>query len=853
MKLQPNTLYADRYLLVQKLGSGGFSEVWLAEDTKGNNIRVALKVFAPGNGLDSNGLKVFADEYSLVFQLNHPNLLKPTHFDTWNDQPYLVMQFMEKGSCTRMVGEFTEAELARFMFQMADALHYLHDQEPPIVHQDIKPDNVLMDQRGNYLLTDFGISTRIRKTLTKSMGNQTVSSGTTAYMAPERFSRRLEERAPIPANDIFSLGITLFELLTDELPFGEQGGLVAAGGLEPAELPEQFDQGLQELIAACLEKNTMNRPTAEELAQAAKTFMEQGQWLPPARLKEPANDPLAMDDPADRKKAASRERKTAVIPDTQHADPKQTRMAGAGTPPYGATKLVQQQPARGEKGTVIYGQQGENPEGPGKKKKRTLFIAGTAALAVVVILAVIFWDTLTGSGQQKANFYRQISFDSRGEFFGRYPLQDQDSAIVNCYHFRYDEKGHISGWTYQKGGKPAFEPYFGVASVEIMRGEKSARYVFQDIYGNPMSTNKGVFQWEYLYDEKGNPIRENLLDKNGNLMLNSEGIAWYTLELENDGKILKAKYHDLSGNVTSSKDSISGYRATYNEQGYLAEVRYLGRDGHPVPLQGGGHFGTKWEYDEFGNIIREVYCDANGNPMLLKNHEISAIEITYDLNGNRTGMAYKDSDGRLTVHKNERCAVYSYEYDSAGNLLQVAYRGADDLPLKLDSIVYPMLRYAYDTWGNAIETYYTDLAGNRVMHPGGLTYAVLKKQYDDRRNVIAEQYYGTDEKPALQYGYFFTARYSYDAAGRKIEESWYAADGQAVIDPFYGWAIRRHRYNEKGQRVESTGYDTKGAVAEGLYGYAIERPEYTFDGKWAKSKYYDRNDKFLREYVNTIR
>ena len=358
MRLQPNILYADRYLLVQKLGSGGFSEVWLSEDTRGNNIRVALKIFAPGNGLDSNGLKVFADEYSLVFQLNHTNLLKPTHFDVWNDQPYLVLQFMEKGSCTGLTGEFSEAELARFMYQMADALQYLHDQEPPIIHQDIKPDNVLMDQRGNYLLTDFGISTRIRKTLTKSMGNQTMSSGTTAYMAPERFSRRLEDRAPVAENDIFSLGVTMFEMLTDELPYGEQGGLVAAGGLEPAELPERYDPVLRDLMAACLNSDPGQRPTAQELAQAARSFLDHGKWVLPVRLSDPAAQNQFAEPPADeRKKGASPERKTAVIPQGQAPSPAAAGSGKVYDAPFGATQVVRSPAGTGAKGTAIFGQQ----------------------------------------------------------------------------------------------------------------------------------------------------------------------------------------------------------------------------------------------------------------------------------------------------------------------------------------------------------------------------------------------------------------------------------------------------------------------------------------------------------------
>ena len=77
MNLHPQQIFATRYNLVKKLGAGGFSEVWLAEDTKAANMQVALKIFAASSGLDSDGLKTFSNEYKLVFDLNHSHLLRP--------------------------------------------------------------------------------------------------------------------------------------------------------------------------------------------------------------------------------------------------------------------------------------------------------------------------------------------------------------------------------------------------------------------------------------------------------------------------------------------------------------------------------------------------------------------------------------------------------------------------------------------------------------------------------------------------------------------------------------------------------------------------------------------------------
>lgn len=287
--LEPNTLFDLRYRLILKLGSGGYSDVWLAEDTKSGNMQVAIKVYAPGTGVDQSGLELFSKEYSIVFNLNHTHLLKPTYFDDFEGMPYLVMQYMSAGNAQSRCGMMNEIDLAHFILQIGGALAYLHSQNPPLVHQDIKPNNILIDANGNMLLSDFGISTRIRKTLTRSMGNHSQSNGTTAYMAPERFSKKLDERAPIMANDIFSFGVTLFEMLTDELPFGELGGMVANTGNEAAELPERFSLELRLIIAACLAKDPWQRPTATELNAAASAFINHGKWQLPERSSSKTN------------------------------------------------------------------------------------------------------------------------------------------------------------------------------------------------------------------------------------------------------------------------------------------------------------------------------------------------------------------------------------------------------------------------------------------------------------------------------------------------------------------------------------------------------------------------------------
>ncbi|MCX6278422.1 MAG: serine/threonine-protein kinase [Bacteroidetes bacterium] len=259
--LNEKEIFANRYLLKKLIGVGGYSQVWLATDSKAGNMEVAIKIYAPEKGLDSDGIETFGKEFTLVFNLNHAHLLRPMHYDVSNGSPYLVMQYCPNGSLFRRIGEFSEKELARFMLQSASALNYLHSHDPPIIHQDIKPDNFLIDGSGNYLLADFGISSKIRRTLTKSMGSQ-ASRGTLAYMPPEKFS---VDKQIIKAGDIFSLGVTMFELLTGDLPFGDNGELTLKAGAEVPNLPGNFSPELNRLLRNCMSKEPWERPTAEQL------------------------------------------------------------------------------------------------------------------------------------------------------------------------------------------------------------------------------------------------------------------------------------------------------------------------------------------------------------------------------------------------------------------------------------------------------------------------------------------------------------------------------------------------------------------------------------------------------------
>lgn len=272
--LEQNQIFANRYRLIKRLGSGAFSEVWKAEDTKAGNLTVAIKIYAPDKGMDEDGIAIFSQEFLLVFNVSHQNLLKPTYFDECNGSPFLVLPFCENGSAMKLIGATpSEREVVHLLHDVAAGLEYLHRQNPPIIHQDVKPDNILIDSNGDYKLTDFGISMHIRSTLRRSVGKE--SAGTMAYMAPERFERN---PAPIKASDIWSLGATVYEIINADAPFGELGGVSLKSGAEIPEVKGNYSPELKQLVENCLAKDPWNRPTAEEIRKKTELYLATERW-----------------------------------------------------------------------------------------------------------------------------------------------------------------------------------------------------------------------------------------------------------------------------------------------------------------------------------------------------------------------------------------------------------------------------------------------------------------------------------------------------------------------------------------------------------------------------------------------
>ena len=226
---------------------------------------VAIKIYRPKNALDIDGEQRFREEFKIVYECRHENLLQPTSFSVFEGVPYLVLPYCKYGSSEQLIGKpLTSDEIWKFVLDVSSGLYRLHTNDPSIIHQDIKPANILIDNNRDYAITDFGISSKYNGTTEQGYGEE--NNGTTAYMAPERFQESAE---PTCQSDIWAFGATLYEILTGEVPFGEEGGRYQQ---ENNDLPSPINHvssDIRRLINDCMALEPEKRPSAYQIRRAA--------------------------------------------------------------------------------------------------------------------------------------------------------------------------------------------------------------------------------------------------------------------------------------------------------------------------------------------------------------------------------------------------------------------------------------------------------------------------------------------------------------------------------------------------------------------------------------------------------
>ncbi len=267
--LAQGTLLRNRYRILQPIGQGGMGSVYLAEDNRLEGRRCAVKAVRIDAGADPatvNELQhQFSREASILARLDHPKLPKVSDYFTEEGLDYLVMDYVLGKDLKQLMDEarrndrfLPEGDVMGWARQLCDALQYMHTQDPPVLHRDIKPSNIKLTPSGFIKLVDFGLVKLLSKddsqTITVLQGR-----GTAAYTPLEQYGE--DDSHTDLRSDIYSLGATLYHLLTNQSPAeAKQRFLKPQSLVRPRSLNAAISEPLERAILTAIEMHPDDRP-----------------------------------------------------------------------------------------------------------------------------------------------------------------------------------------------------------------------------------------------------------------------------------------------------------------------------------------------------------------------------------------------------------------------------------------------------------------------------------------------------------------------------------------------------------------------------------------------------------------
>lgn len=824
MALSKGFLFHNRYVLEESLGVGASAEVWKARDAKANNLVVALKIFTEGNVLDSRDLMDFQREFTTVYNIKHSNLLPPTGYDICDGRPYLIMQYCENGSCSCMLGRADEKDIIKFLHDVAAGLECLHDHN--IIHLDIKPDNILLDDSLNFQVTDFGISVSERG---NGQGSEGMSGGTRAYMSPERF-----EGNTTRACDIWALGATAVELLTGNAPYGEHGGLLQAQGEPLPELPD-LQPEVKSIILSCLTADPYKRIKANELRQKIELYWETKSWTQHSNRNLIAYGMAAV---------------ASVIV-----------CIGIFLWDYNRTKVRYYKDY-----TEYWGV----PKGFGwlsiadvhhkEYSYRMEYSQGKLRRSALVNSAgkvVRHSDTEYGSRYPEVRFF----YTDDGKLDYKEAYNEHGDML---YKMDYDEK--LKTMTFRQSDEFGTEMFLSSEINNLYRNQSSsslfdeksniARYLLtfddnglliEQKYAGLMnvqaSDENGIYGMRYAYDSKDRLTRISYLGADGSLKGDSHGMATRVYAYDDDNNWISVTYLNAEGEASHDGQNCSIVKLSYDKYGNRSTESYFDFDNKPSVRADEAFSSCIYKYDTKGNNVLRTYLDVNGNQCYV-NSGFAAICMSYNENGFLTREELLDTKGKLIYSSEQGYAFVDIERDDSGRMLCISSydeAGKSDLIDRAEG--YSRCKYAYDSRGNIVKELYFEGDGKAAVQRG--PYCGVAYEFDNQGRCKRLYYINEMGETVPSDDAVAEIRFEYNSQGALTKLSWYDEKGKLVANygNAAGYAIVYD--NNSGLKISETYFDVKAKPVENIEG--VWKEEYSYDnGYLTKKKYSDVKGREVR-------
>ena len=264
----------DRYEIIKTIGEGGMANVYLAEDTILER-KVAIKVLRGDLSNDEKFIRRFKREALSVSNLSHPNIVEVYDVGEEDGNYYIVMEYIEGKTLKQLLqkrGALTLTEVIDIMSQLTDGLAHAH--EAYIIHRDIKPQNIMIEDNGRIKITDFGIAMALNST---QLTQTNSVMGSVHYLPPEQANGK----GSTVKSDIYSLGILMYELLTGSVPFKGDTAVEIALKHMKEKMPSvrkqnpTIPQSVENIILKATAKNPKNRyDSVREMYNDLQTALE---------------------------------------------------------------------------------------------------------------------------------------------------------------------------------------------------------------------------------------------------------------------------------------------------------------------------------------------------------------------------------------------------------------------------------------------------------------------------------------------------------------------------------------------------------------------------------------------------
>lgn len=851
--------------------------------------QVAIKVLRPEFAKSARLRERFKKEAQLLSGLDHPNIVKFLNYVETPEGVFLIMEYVKGITLEDYIkhknGLIVESRAYPMLSEILDAFEYAHSKG--IVHQDIKPSNIIIQEDGHVKIMDFGIAQ-----IVTDANNGGAVMGTPEYMSPEQiYGKKADGRS-----DIYSLGVLIHNMLTGKAPYDStklteqeiKSKVVKEDLPKMAEFYPYVSDKIQKVVDKATRKNPEERyPDCGTMKGAVKKAIAPdavpkwlkygsvallavvlaGAWLTWDwfRLKVDYYDDyvevygvpkgigkVSKGDAGHRSGTYRFETQKGkvrrvsyvnsqgnLIPHTD-SETKDRIVDMTLTYQEGSPK-VDTQTYRDQHGKVIYVKDYDS-----NLKTCTFRLNDELGTEMTLNSNVKLFESAYNdnpmAGKSKISKYI-VDFDENGYLakvryagFGNVLVPDGQGIFGRSY--AYDDKGRVIEETYLgKDGNPK-PTKFGLGRKQFTYDDKGhlGKTVYLTVDGMPSSDGNNCPVVELTYDKWGNRLSEKYFDIEGNPMLRKDNqLAGCVYDYNDKGQCVRRSFLGIDGSP-AYYNGAAGWVDEYDGNGYLSRRRFIDIEGKLAVFHEDGDAYSIIEHDNdpTGHALESRLFDPDGK--YIDSPYFFRRRCEFDSVGTLLAETFLDEEGNPRLSPKAGIAGKRYEYNPHGRLSRYVAIDADCKPVNMPEYHYCGQKLEYDIRGNVSKISNFDKDDKPVMSNEGIAEIVY--EYDENGNEKSRSFFDDKGNPCVLTGECSKVEWTYDDQGNQTSGHYYDTNGKPMS--VYGRASIEYEYDRRGNRIMERPLGTNGKLASGQY-----EVRYKYDGldNVTETSYYNDSGK----------